>query len=287
MLEIFCAIYPEASALIQSLSLKKEERKDLWDHFINEEKNIRLTLTGSGKVRAASAVTAVLLHDPDPYVLFFGSAAYLKDDHELLYLADRIEDIDTGRIFYPDLLYSFSLPECGILSGSRLLSESKTDRSSLKEPFELNGYLESICSQEPDYLLYDLEASAVYEAANAFVGPHAISITAFASDRDASTVNAEDIRQKAEKALEKLLDLISVIQKSRQKKTVIPDEKNFKEHLHASLSMQRQIDQIIHYCICAGIDYQKIMNEEMKKETADRNEGKRVLDEFRKKCCEE
>ena len=157
----------------------------------------------------------------------------------------------------------------------------------MKEPFELNGYLDSICSQEPDYILYDLEASAVYEAANAFVGPHAISITAFASDRDASTVNAEDIRQKAEKASEKLLDLISVILKVRKKGIAVPDEKAFKEHLHASLTMQRQIDQIVRYCICAGIDYRKIMTEEMRKEIVDRNEGKRVFDEFRKKCCEE
>ena len=282
MLEIFCAIYPEAKSLIQHFSLKKEDMHDRWDHFINTEQTIRLTLCGSGKVQAAAAVSATLIKDPSPFVLSYGSAAYLDASHEDLYIASSICDIDTGMAYYPDLFWNFGIEECGFLTGSQILTSGKNARATLDPAFCLREYLEK---QDSRFVLYDMESSAIYQSANLFVGPHEMLFIRFPSDNDANCINVKQLEQLSENVYERMESVIAYILSIMPKQEDFPDVALFEKKIHASYSVSMQIHQIIQYCIDAGINYQRIIDELMQEEIKDKNEGKRVFDVFRFKCC--
>lgn len=285
MLEIFCAIYPEAKILIQKYALKKENTTDHWDHFINQQQTIRLTITGEGKVNVTGAVCATLMQDREPFVLSFGSAAFLKEQHEKLYIASCIADIDTGIAYYPDLFLQNRIQETVFLTGSRLLTSSARSRATLEPPFCLGTYLEKM-SEEGNFLLYDMESSAIYEAANWFVGPHAMVFLRFATDKDASLVTAEMVYQKSEEVFQEVDALIQNILKSKKTGFVVDDVTELKEKIHASRSVSAQIDQVVHYCMVAGIDYHSVIDDLMKTEVKEKEQGKQVLDAFIRRCCE-
>lgn len=286
MLEIFCAIYPEAKPLIQHFSLKKETTNDRWDHFINAEQTIRLTLTGCGKVESSGAITGTLLFDSDPFVVSYGSAAYLDAFHKDVYIASSICDIDTGIAYYLDMFWNVGIEECGIFTGSQILMHSKNTRRTIEPAFSLGTYLEKLHAENQRYILYDMESSAVYQAANAFVGPDKMLFIKFASDNDADQINASELSALSENAFEKVEQVFLHILSEMEKQDVLPDVSLFEKKIHASASMSLQIRQIVRYCVNAGIDYQSVMEEFMQEDIKDKADGKRVFDAFRYKCCE-
>lgn len=286
MLEIFCAIYPEAKPLIQHFSLKKETTNDRWDHFVNTEQTIRLTLTGCGKVDSSAAVTGTLLSASDSFVISYGSAAYLNDSHEDVYIASSICDIDTGIAYYPDMFWNVGIKECGIFTGSQILMHSKNMKRTIEPAFSLDMYLKKLYSEDHHYVLYDMESSAVYQAANAFVGPDKMLFIKFASDNDANLINASELTKLSEKAFEKIEKLLLLILSAMEKEVVFPDVSLFEKKIHASTSMALQIRQIVRYCVNAGIDYQSVIETLMREDIKDKADGKRVFDAFRYKCCE-
>ncbi len=288
MLEIFCAIYPEAKPLIQHLHLKKDPSSQKWDRFINEQQTIRLTLTGTGKVNASSAVAMTLMDSMDPFVISFGSSAYLKELPFDLYQGSCICDIDSAIAYYPDVVYELGLKECGLLTGSQLLSNKVNPRMSIQPYVDLRSYLSNIVDQYPIYELYDTESSAIYETANLFVGPHKMVFLRFPSDQDAETITGCDITQKVESLYPRLQEVIQKLLSFNQQQEVEEDHcvGSFKQHIHSSKTMNDQIDQIIRYCRTIDKDYVSIIHELMNEEVKDKEEGKKVFHEFQKRCCE-
>lgn len=288
MLEIFCAIYPEAKPFIQHLHLKKVSFKNV-DCFMNEEETIRLSLTGVGKVKASSVVTSILEDSDDPFVLSFGSSAYLQEEHDDVYIANRITDIDTGMSYYPDVVWKLNIEECSFVCGSQLLSSSSYSRVSIKPLINIKEYLQQFIKEEPSYMLYDMESSAIYETANQWIGPERMIFMRFGSDNDSSSVSAESISKMAESIYPKVKEVIDLVMAFKNdsisfNETVIS---SFCEHIHATRSMESQVKQICLYCLNSDIDYQSIIQEYLNVDISNKEEGKRVFDEFRKKCCEE
>lgn len=286
MLEIFCALYCEAKPFIENLNLKKEGSLD---SFVNEERTIRLTLTGVGKIKAASTITTILNDSEDPFVLSFGSSASIQEENDNLYIANKITDIDTGMSYYPDVLLKTNIKECGFICGSKLYTDVNNTRESVKPIIDVKKYLSNLIQKDNGYLLYDMETSAIYEVANQYVGPERMLFVRFASDNEANSISAKEITSKVEQfypTLKQLIDLILSlpINKNETKSEI---EEAFNEHIHSSISMQNQVHQIVLYCKCANIDYESIMKEYMKEEVTSKEEGKRVFDEFKKRCCEE
>lgn len=266
MLEIVCAIYPEAAPFIQNLGLKKTSLIRGCDSFADEEGKIRLTLTGVGKVKAASVVSLLLNQSEDPYLLSYGSAfGYQKG----LFLANKITDIDTGYSYYPDMILSSSLKETAFLTGSRLLSSTGDDR--IKE-----------------HMIYDMESSAVYESASRFIGPHQMMFVRFVSDADASKADAKTVSGCSAKAYPFVKEIIDQILSFQKEDLNQNDDEidEFCDHIHASRSMNNALRQIICYAETIGIDYHAIMKDLTKKEITSKEEGKKVFDEFRKRICE-
>lgn len=287
MLEIFCALFPEAKPLIQHLNLKKDKNSS--DFFCNENKTIRLTILGVGKVKAASKVALTLQDDNDPFVVSFGSSASLQNMNFDLYIANRITDIDTGFSYYPDLLFQTNLEECSFLCGSQLYSKEINPRASITPYINIQEYLESIIQKEPSYLLYDMESSSIYEVANQYIGPEKMFFIRYPSDTESKDITPTKITEQVEslyKKLDPVLQMIlSLIEDTKVDQDILVQ--TFMDHIHASRSMQEQIKQIVSYCTNANIDYKKVIQEELKQDIKNKEDGKRVFHEFKKKCCEE
>lgn len=287
MLEIFCAIYPEAKVLIQRLQLKKDVNFKRWDRFINQEQTIALTITGCGKVNAASCVTAVLLQDEDPFVLSFGSSAYFKEIPFDLYQASCICDIDTGMAYYPDLFIQTNCKECGFLTGSQLFSSNGNIRMTMQPILDLQKYLKDINEKYPSYDLYDMETSAIYESSNHFIGPHQMLFLRFPSDCNASKITSKELSDKVELIYDHLYTIIQTVLliQTKQKETEDPLIQQFIQHIHASNTIIHQINQIIQYCKTIQFDYTEILQELLQEEIKSKEDGKKVFNEFQRRCC--
>lgn len=287
MLEIFCAIYPEAKVLIQRLHLKKDLCMQRWDRFINEDKTIGLTITGVGKINAASCVTSVLLQDEDPFVLSFGSSAYLKDIPFVLYQANCICDMDSGIAYYPDLWIQTNCKECGFITGSQLLSSKENTRSTIKPVIDLKSYFKDVIQKYPSYYLYDMESSAIYEASNHFIGPHQMLFLRFPSDGDASQITSEKLTDEVEEIYDSLYTIIQKLIRLQIKQTEDQEllVQQLKQHIHASNTMGNQINQIIQYCKTIDYDYDSLIQELLQDEVKSKEDGKKVFNEFQRRCC--
>ena len=164
---------------------------------------ILLTICGEGRNNAAAAVAATLARESakrGDILLSIGSAAMLKgaEEERLLgkwFLIHALEEEGSGRAFYPELLYRTDFPTARLITGDKVLrrsdvkwpTETKSYSSTEKEispagsrgqenvsPFGTNEFI-LMCDGRPgrvgveETLLYDMESTAVFQAANAFL----------------------------------------------------------------------------------------------------------------------
>ena len=190
MIYIFAALHSEVKSIISDYDLKKcESVVGSFVQFKNDD--IMLTLTGTGPVRVAVAVGAVLGKESygkwgdEPLTILIGSAALLcqkkysvldskKESIQIgdICLINKLTNMDSKRTFYPDMIIKTDIQEASIVTGSRLLD---------------NG---SFTGGE----LYDMEAAAFYEAAAEFTSPDKIHILKLVSDMgEASSVTRESL----------------------------------------------------------------------------------------------
>ena len=78
MRTIYCALYGEAQEIIHTFQLKKETGQTHFQVFSDEEKSVRLVITGVGAIAAASAVAEISAVYPpgrEGFLLNFGTCA--------------------------------------------------------------------------------------------------------------------------------------------------------------------------------------------------------------------
>ena len=144
---------------------------------------ILLTICGEGRNNAAAAVAATLAKEGakrGDILLSLGSAAVLKgagEEHSLgqWFLLHALEEAGSGRAFYPELLYQTDFPTARLITGDRVLrhsdvnwaTETKSYSSKEKELSQASDGQEGTFPEEN--LLYDMESTAVFQSANAFL----------------------------------------------------------------------------------------------------------------------
>lgn len=142
---IHTALPCEAKPLIEAYKLKKDTSIN---HFaIHKNNNIYLTVTGIGKTAMAAGVAytqALFADQANPVMLNIGIAGHHCEALGSLFLIDKITDGESGRSFYPPLVFT---PPCPTVS---LQTHSKPQTS------------------YPDAALCDMEGSAFYETATRF-----------------------------------------------------------------------------------------------------------------------
>lgn len=275
MFFIVCALSAEAKPLISALSLRRDNQVCPYDTFFAEDSSSVLVISGMGTVAAASATTYLLtrfgFHPGKDILINFGSCAGKAPG---IHLVNKIHDEVTGRDFYPDMLYDLS--SCGLpLSSEKALVTVSKVVASLEDPD----------------LLYEMEASAVFQAASRFVPPHRMIFLKYVSDSgtdDPKKITSALLTKGAEKHISTVISVLDHLKDVTEEDGAI-DEDLFigtALDLHLSETMRHELHQLFVYAKTEGIDMEKLLSkleEEGKIPAGSKREGKEVLDVIRQR----
>lgn len=171
MVYVFCAFYGECSGLIKHYNLKKRQTDKYYrfDVFENENQLVRIILTGQGSVMAAAAVSGAASFfgiKAEDAIINVGTCA---GDYEpgQVFICNKITEEATGRTFYPDMILRSNLPERELVTAPVVI------RKSIHEYANKDSH---------NMALYDMEAAAIYQAANLYMGPHRMGFIKVVSD---------------------------------------------------------------------------------------------------------
>jgi hypothetical protein len=175
MIHIFCALPFEAQPLIQHFKLTELKQFDLFRLYQSKDKNVTLTITGIGKINAASAVSyqhACINTKPSDVWLNIGVAGHASIDIGEARLVNKITDEMDNATWYPQIIFK---SPC-----------ESTSSMTLNKP-----------STEYQDSLFDMEASAFYQLAIRLGTSELIHCFKVISDNTASptsTVNADKVK---------------------------------------------------------------------------------------------
>lgn len=259
MLYIITAMHAEAAPFIKHYNLKRDRLMKRYELYTSNQDEFLLLITGTGKLSAAIAVTELLVtHEPSDsdYLVNIGvcgscvypscdvfavsgitspsascSARFLKDTAPV-YIVNDILDHDTGRHYYPDMLFKHAFIEAGIETCSVVIN----DKSLITMP------------------LVDMEASAIYQAASSFFSPHQMAFLKIPSDMLTTTqVTRETVTEIIETKLTVICEWLSNFSYSLQfsvpcltsSEQMLFDDLSCK--LNLSVTMQEQLHQLFIY----------------------------------------
>ena len=287
MVYVFCAFYGECSGLIKHYNLKKRQTDKYYrfDVFENENQPVRIILTGQGSVMAAAAVSGAASFfgiKAEDAIINVGTCA---GDYEpgQVFICNKITEEATGRTFYPDMILRSSLPERELVTAPVVI------RKSIHEYVNKNSY---------DMALYDMEAAAIYQAANLYVGPHRMGFVKVVSDNgDIEGLTPDFIKGLMAEAVDEIASYVdrfvtdagnwhndrldafdklnsgknSSIQQQHMEHYSLNDDMCRAEEstqftnqlckdLHCSKVMENQVRQLIKYLSLEGTDYMTYIN---------------------------
>ena len=273
MVYVFCAFYGECSDLIKHYNLKKRQsdKHYRFDVFENEVSPVKIIITGQGAVLAASAVSGAVSYfgiDGKDAIINIGTCA---GNYEVgsVFLCNKITEYVTGRTFYPDMLIKSSIRECEIVTVS--VPVKKNDIALGK--------------------LYDMEASAIYQAANIYVGPHKMGFVKVVSDNgNYDNLTPDMVKTIMADATGVIVQYVDDVVEVEGKVEVLSGSldatyvNQLCADLHCSKSMQNQVEQLIKYLSLEGTDYKTYIDglyQEGKIPAHDKKNGKVCLDEIK------
>lgn len=259
MLYIITAMHAEAAPFIKHYNLKRDRLMKRYELYTSKQDELILLITGTGKLSAAMAVTELLVtHVPskDDYLVNIGvcgSCGYLShnafavsditspsvscparffEDTAPVYIVNDILDHDTGRHYYPDMLFKHAFTETGIETCSVVIN----DKSLVTMP------------------LVDMEASAIYQAASSFFSPHRMAFLKIPSDiLDTTQVTRETVTEIIEAKRAVICEWLSNFSDSLQisvpsltsSEQMLFDDLSCK--LNLSVTMKEQLHQLFIY----------------------------------------
>ena len=287
MVYVFCAFYGECSGLIKHYNLKKRQTDKYYrfDVFENENQPVRIILTGQGSVMAAAAVSGAASFfgiKAEDAIINVGTCA---GDYEpgQVFICNKITEEATGRTFYPDMILRSSLPERELVTAPVVI------RKSIHEYVNKDSY---------DMVLYDMEAAAIYQAANLYVGPHRMGFVKVVSDNgDIEGLTPDFIKGLMAEAVDEIASYVDMfvtdagnwhndrldafdklnggknnsIQQQHMEHYSLNDDMCRAEEstqftnqlckdLHCSKVMENQVRQLIKYLSLEGTDYMTYIN---------------------------
>ena len=295
--------------------VKKEQKQVRKEPFCMKEGKdadgrILLTICGEGRNNAAAAVAATLAREGakrGDILLCLGSAAVLKGvEEECLgqwFLIHALEEAGSGRAFYPELLYQTDFPTARLITGDRVLRRSgakwatETKSYSSKEK-ELSQASDS--GQEGTFpeenLLYDMESTAVFQSANAFLSLENLFFLRCATDFGVGEAESgqsikEKLKAQMRKEEEKVFSFLSHLErldaeneKEREKEEAFLKESTaLAEELRLSFVLTKQLERLLSYAESLSSewrDYFQKKKEEGLLPVQDKRGGQKFLSAF-------
>lgn len=279
MVYVFCAFYGECSGLIKHYNLKKRQTDKYYrfDVFENENQPVRIILTGQGSVMAAAAVSGAASFfgiKAEDTIINVGTCA---GDYEpgQVFICNKITEEATGRTFYPDMILRSSLPERELVTAPVVIRKS------------IHEYANKDSHNMP---LYDMEAAAIYQAANLYVGPHRMGFIKVVSDNgDIEGMTPDFIKGLMAGAVDEIASYVDRFVADTHDMCRAEESTQFTNQLckdlHCSKVMENQVRQLIKYLSLEGTDYMTYINklyDEGRLPAHDKKNGKVCLDEIKR-----
>lgn len=279
MVYVFCAFYGECSGLIKHYNLKKRQTDKYYrfDVFENENQPIRIILTGQGSVMAAAAVSGAASFfgiKAEDAIINVGTCA---GDYEpgQVFICNKITEEATGRTFYPDMILRSGLPELELVTVPVVIHK----------PIH-----EYVNKDSHNMALYDMEAAAIYQAANLYVGPHRMGFVKVVSDNgDIEGLTPDFIKKLMAEAVDEIASYVDMFVTDTHDMCRAEESTQFTNQLckdlHCSKVMENQVRQLIKYLSLEGTDYMTYINrlyDEGRLPAHDKKNGKVCLDEIKR-----
>jgi nucleoside phosphorylase len=262
MIHIFCALPCEAEPIIKHYKLSVLKQFDLFRIYQSKDKNISLTVTGIGKINAASAVSyhhACLESQASDIWLNIGIAGHAVKPVAEALLINKITDHQNGICWYPQILFK-SPCEC-----THLLTLDKPSAD----------YQDS---------LFDMEASGFYQMAIRLGTAelvHCLKIISDNSDNPSSTVNADIVKKLISENLETIDSILNLLKPFSTEMTTINTEPNhyssFMTQWHFTKSESVQLSRLLRQWSI------RLTHEDVMQSVIDLKTGKAVLNVLREK----
>lgn len=294
MIYVMMALYQEAHGLIRELELKKNTAYAPFEVFDNESAGIRLVVTGVGEIAAAAATAAVCARDGADAADFlvnigccaaggcepadrdmdsgYGAAhaAQIGD----LYVCHKITEQETGKTFYPDILYRHPWKERELVTGMQPLQRAAAHGA-----------------------LYDMEAAAVYQAGIRFFSPDRMLFLKVVSDfgiAGQERMTAEVLTGLLEQHVKEVAAFLTNLREAADEEETLRNDGILQEDeavlerlfaaLHCSQTMRASARQYITYAALTGYDWKAELEEWYARgllPCKDRREGKVRLEELK------
>lgn len=269
MFFIFTALNSEAKPIIEKLNLKKQTLDSLYNIYMDESKNVLLTVTNVGQIQMATAVSHILTlykADKEDFVINIGSCAGKESG---CFLVNKIIEAATKRTFFPDILYKHEFMEKTLVSGFLIKNSS--------------GDLEEE--------LYDMEGAAFYQSAVKYVyTDRIILIKVVSDDFSPDKLSANDLTDIINGYVEKIDSYIGCLRQDVKRPVEKFNDDDYlirlSNDLKLSATLEARLKQLLNYLRLSQIEYTGLIEEYYKKEIIpckDKKEGKLILDELQKR----
>ena len=279
MVYVFCAFYGECSGLIKHYNLKKRQTDKYYrfDVFENENQPVRIILTGQGSVMTAAAVSGAASFfgiKAEDAIINVGTCAGNYEQGQV-FICNKITEEATGRTFYPDMILRSGMPERELVTAPVVI------RKSIHEYANKDSH---------NMVLYDMEAAAIYQAANLYVGPHRMGFVKVVSDNgDIEGLTPDFIKGLMAGAVDEIASYVDMFVTDTHDMCRAEESTQFTNQLckdlHCSKVMENQVRQLIKYLSLEGTDYMTYINKlynEGRLPAHDKKNGKVCLDEIKR-----
>jgi nucleoside phosphorylase len=262
MIHIFCALPCEAQPIIQNFKLTEFKQFDLFRIYQSNDKEINLTITGIGKINAASAVSyhhACFNTNVSDIWLNIGVVGHANIVIGEARLANKITDEQTKLSWYPQIIFKVPCDSVALIT----LDNPSTD------------YQEA---------LFDMEASGFYQMAIRLGTAeliHSIKIISDNTEQPTSKVNADHVKKIIAAHIKTIRDLMNSLQLLSTETNAVTSEPEhyatFIEQWHFTQSERIQLLRLLQQWPL------RLPNDNVIQTVAELKTGKTVLNSLREK----
>lgn len=320
MIYIVCALYIEAKFFIEKFNLKKNNLLNEFQVFENE--NIKLIISGVGRIKSAIAVSYLAMKfdiKENDFIFNIGFCGSLDRNKKLadIILISKIESAYNSKKFYPDMLYKHNFLEGALRTFDTIIENYNIHTKENKIELNSNGdyniiYISNQKELQNNYI--DMEAYGFFEAAAIFFKKDKIIVLKVISDilteenriildinnnkkdKNKININYMEIEKNKnesmnilslsfEKIYEWLLNFLEFYDKDNNIFSMQEFEviKNIRQILKLSDTMNYEFLNILKYLKLNNKDILEIFKEYEKIEIKTKLEGKIYFEDFKKR----
>ncbi|MBR4947259.1 MAG: hypothetical protein IKZ29_01730 [Clostridiales bacterium] len=177
------------------------------------------------------------------------------------YLINEITSMETGRRYYPDILFESGIEEMPLSTSPGIVNEVE------------------------DGMLVDMEAALICEKVLKVLAPSDIAFYKVVSDSGKDFMSAGEVAEVMREHLPEIKKIARLLLENEPEKEYrfLPD--SVREELRLTYYMRNELDDIEHYCVVSGrekelLDLLDKMRAEGRLPAKDKKAGREVLDEI-------